>query len=177
MIYFMRHGESQANADGVVAGQTDSPLTARGIHEAEAAGCMLRERGMHFDTIISSPMTRAHDTAKIIAREIGYDESEIIVLDDLKEKGSGEYEGKPALLLYAASDEQIKRAGVESFEATAARVRRANAEIAPYAHGTTLVVGHAAFYRMARCVHDGAPPDEMVHMQKPPNATLIEYPL
>ncbi|HEU0266619.1 MAG TPA: histidine phosphatase family protein [Candidatus Saccharimonadaceae bacterium] len=173
----MRHGESQANAAGVIAGQSDSPLSGLGQKEAEEAGRDLRARGMKFDVILSSPLSRAHETARIIAQAVGYPLDKIIVIDDLKEKGSGDFEGKPPELVFAASEEAIVRAGVESFDATAERVRRANAEIATYAHGTTLIVGHAAFYRMARCVHDGAPPSEMLHMRKPRNATLVEYPL
>ena len=34
-LYFVRHAESQANAEGRFAGQQDSPLTERGRRQAE----------------------------------------------------------------------------------------------------------------------------------------------
>lgn len=177
MIYFIRHGESQANAEGVIAGLSDSPLTEKGKRDAKVAAEALQKEGMVFDIIITSPMMRAYDTAKIVARAVGYPVKDIIVIEELKEKGSGEFEGKSPVLARAADAETIIRAGVESFEDFAARVERTDKEVARRAHGTTLVVGHSAFYRMAQCVKDHAPPSEMMHMKKPPNASLLKYPL
>lgn len=177
MIYFMRHGQSQANADGVIAGQSESPLTVLGKQAALVVAEEIKAKGIVFDTIISSPLSRTRDTAQIVAETLGYPINDIIIIDDLKEKGSGEFEGQPPALVYAADDETIKRMHVESFDDCAARVGRANAEIVQRAKGTTLVVGHAAFYRMAQCVKDGLSPREMVNMVKIPNATLMTYPL
>ena len=175
-IYFTRHGESRANADGVIAGWHDSPLTEKGIRQAHDEATRIHAEGIRFDTILSSPLSRAYDTAAAIAEANGFSAEDIIVIDDLREKGAGDFEGKPIHELYDATNEERVQAGAESFDGFAVRVQRANAEIAKYALGTTLIVGHAGFYRMTRCLAQGLPPSEMVHMEKPANGTLIEYP-
>ena len=49
IVYVLRHGQSEANRDGVCAGWADSPLTELGIQHAKNAGKMLR--GIKFDKI------------------------------------------------------------------------------------------------------------------------------
>jgi broad specificity phosphatase PhoE len=68
-LIFVRHGQSEANAQGILAGQEiDSPLTEKGQGQARAA----REKlTMHMDRIVSSPMRRAADTAAIINEKLG----------------------------------------------------------------------------------------------------------
>ena len=176
-VYFIRHGESQANADGVIAGSLDSPLTSRGVQQAHDAAKGVLVDGIRFDTIISSSLSRAHNTARIIARTVGYSLSEIIVIDELREKGAGSFEGGAVDVLYAANEEEMRQAGAESFIDFAARVTRANAVIEERAIGATLVVGHSGVYRMARALHQGLHPAEMQNMEKVPNGKLMEYPL
>lgn len=65
-FYLVRHGESEANAAHRFAGRTDSPLTDRGRKQAEAVAETLAS--VHFDRIVSSPLSRCRDTALVIAR-------------------------------------------------------------------------------------------------------------
>jgi broad specificity phosphatase PhoE len=65
-FYFVRHGESEANAARRFAGRTDSPLTMRGRGQAEAVAKALAK--IPFDRIVSSPLARCRDTALVIAR-------------------------------------------------------------------------------------------------------------
>lgn len=65
-FYLVRHGESEANAAHRFAGRTDSPLTERGRKQAEAVAETLAS--VHFDRIMSSPLSRCRDTALVIAR-------------------------------------------------------------------------------------------------------------
>jgi len=176
-IYFARHGQSVANAKGVIAGISDSQLTEKGIQQARNEAARIHAEGIRFDMILSSPLSRAYDTAMVIAEVNGFSKEGIILVDDLREKAAGDFEGKPIHELYDATREEIVQAGAESFDEFAARVRRANAEIAKYAIGITLVVGHAGFYRMAQAVAKELPPAEMVRIPKPDNSRLLEYPL
>jgi probable phosphoglycerate mutase len=176
-IYFVRHGESEANAAGVIAGSTNSPLTAKGVQQAHDEASMIAESDLRFDVIISSPLSRAHDTAKIIAEAIGYPVEAIVLIDELQEKAAGAFEGGTIEALYAASDDEIYRAGGEGFMDFAERVKRANTQIDHYAQGVTLVVGHAGIYRMAQVVYQGLTPAHMVDMEKVPNGKLMDYPL
>ena len=89
-LYLVRHGESEANAAGVFAGQTDSPLTAKGREQAKVVARALRP--VRFDRIVTSPLSRTKDTAAEIAagREIPVE-----AFDDLKEIDVGIAAGKP----------------------------------------------------------------------------------
>lgn len=62
-IYFVRHGESEANLNKCFSGQTDAKLTAAGRGQAEAICPILK--GISFDKVYSSDLSRAHDTQKI----------------------------------------------------------------------------------------------------------------
>ncbi len=64
-FYFVRHGESEGNRDGLFRGRHDFPLTQLGIKQAESVRDALR--GVDFSLIAASPLKRAYDTAKIIA--------------------------------------------------------------------------------------------------------------
>ncbi|HEX9269002.1 MAG TPA: histidine phosphatase family protein [Candidatus Limnocylindria bacterium] len=70
-LYFVRHGESEANAKRIFAGQTDSPLTERGRAQAKLVAATLRP--IHFDRIVASTLSRTTDTAAEVAvgRDVG----------------------------------------------------------------------------------------------------------
>ena len=68
---FLRHGQSQGNAEGRYQGQADYPLTELGIRQAQALAKKWESTGLEFDMVISSPLTRARQTAEIIAQRLG----------------------------------------------------------------------------------------------------------
>lgn len=69
----VRHGECEANLHNRLAGsRNDSPLTKNGIRQARETGRALLDADIKLDRIISSPLSRAKDTARIIADELGY---------------------------------------------------------------------------------------------------------
>lgn len=92
-IYFVRHGQSELNVAGRVAGHTDTPLTAEGRNQAKKAGQQAKDLGI--EHIITSPLSRAMDTAKIIAKEIDYPEDKIEVNPMFIERNFGDMEAKP----------------------------------------------------------------------------------
>ena len=72
MLYFIRHGESEANVLGLFAGQDDdSKLTPRGEQQALDAAHKLLAQGVKIDQIVSSPLLRARRTAEIMAPILG----------------------------------------------------------------------------------------------------------
>ena len=87
---FLRHGETDLNASGLVAGRRDVPLNERGVLQARAAARRLMGRGI--DALYCSPMARARDTARIIEATIGL---KAIVLNGLDERDWGALEGQP----------------------------------------------------------------------------------
>ena len=70
-IYIIRHGETALNVQGVLQGQIDEPLNENGRRLAELTGRGMR--GIRFDACISSPLSRAVETAQIVLRESGND--------------------------------------------------------------------------------------------------------
>jgi broad specificity phosphatase PhoE len=65
-FFFVRHGESEANAAHRFSGRTDSPLTERGRQQAEVVAAALDD--VPFDRIVATPLSRSLDTALVIAR-------------------------------------------------------------------------------------------------------------
>ena len=89
-IYITRHGQSQWNLEGKVQGITDMPLTAKGIEQAQELAKKIKKSGIKIDEVLYSPLSRAADTAKIVAEENGLP---LTLEPRLIEQNFGEYEG------------------------------------------------------------------------------------
>ncbi len=88
-FYFVRHGESEANRDGVIQGRIPSRLTEKGRQQAAEAGAWFRERPPAL--VLTSPLTRALQTAEIIASEAGLPGP--TVMEELTEIDTGLFSG------------------------------------------------------------------------------------
>jgi 2,3-bisphosphoglycerate-dependent phosphoglycerate mutase len=77
-ITLLRHGESTGNARGIYQGQAEFDLSRVGRQQAHALAARWLEEKWSFDTVISSPLGRARQTAEIIASALAspveYDE-------------------------------------------------------------------------------------------------------
>lgn len=89
MLYVVRHGQTTYNELGRVQGHIDTPLSDYGKSQARAVALELK--GIVFDKIYSSPLSRAYDTAAEINK---YHNQEIILDDRLKEFKLGSFEGQ-----------------------------------------------------------------------------------
>lgn len=99
-VTFVRHAESQANADGIIDTTVPGPgLTELGRSQAAAIALVLN--GQAHDGIYASTMTRTQQTAKPYADDKG---KTAIVLDGLQEINAGILEG-------SSEDEGIGRLG------------------------------------------------------------------
>ena len=63
-LYIVRHGQSEGNAKGIFQGRLDMPLDAGGRSQARDLGVWLAREGV--GTILSSPLARAAETARIV---------------------------------------------------------------------------------------------------------------
>lgn len=70
-LVFLRHGESVGNAEARWQGQFDFPLTDKGRAQARALADRWLAEKRTFDAILSSPLSRAKETADIIAAALG----------------------------------------------------------------------------------------------------------
>jgi probable phosphoglycerate mutase len=145
-FWFLRHGETDWNAQGLSQGRTDIPLNAVGLAQAERAARTLEGSGIA--TIVSSPLSRAKATAEIVAGALRLPVAAFD--DDLREVNFGVQEGRPMGDWY---DDWIAGAftpeRAEPFPALLARavmaVNRALGRPAP-----VLVVAHGALFRALR---------------------------
>ncbi len=63
-IYFIRHGESTANKDKVYQGWSDVHLSILGLNQAEKLAKYFEQNNIKFNTIYSSSLVRAIETAQ-----------------------------------------------------------------------------------------------------------------
>lgn len=68
-VYFVRHGESISNVDGVRRPPEETVLTPRGEQQAESVA--ERFKNIQIDVVLASPYKRAYDTGKAIAEATG----------------------------------------------------------------------------------------------------------
>lgn len=91
-IYLIRHGATDWNAMGILQGREDIPLNEKGIKQAEECGEKLKNSGVNFKYIASSPLSRAYRTAEIIAEHMGIERP--IAEELLTERDFGLLSGK-----------------------------------------------------------------------------------
>ena len=68
---FLRHAESEGNAQGYLQGQVDSPLTERGKTQAARLAGRWKDLEVNFDRLVCSPLLRARQTAEPISLALG----------------------------------------------------------------------------------------------------------
>jgi broad specificity phosphatase PhoE len=154
-IYFVRHGETEWNRQGIIQGWTDIPLNETGHSQAKSVAKALQvhfaeTKACHF---IVSPMQRTRQTMQHISDAVGVTEELVSIDPLLKELGFGVWEGKPfwelkASPVYPADPETRyfwRPDGGESYEDGTARLNTFLARIA----APTIIVSHGA---LGRCL-------------------------
>ena len=147
MLILVRHGESVANAQGLLLGRTDAELTPSGRQQAAAARSLLRAPVAEVRT---SPLSRARDTAELLALGL-----HVSVDDRWVEVDYGEFEGQPLGGIPASvwrqwqSDRDFRPEGGESLAEVDERIAAACEELfaadgsgARRADGDVVVVSH-----------------------------------
>ena len=140
MIYIVRHGETQWNAEGRIQGRRDIELNENGRRQAEAAAEALR--GKTFQALITSPLSRAKQTGAILAQYANIGE----VREDARivERDFGELDGARFTEDVRHRLYQEKVQGAESLEEVAERMYAAFREYVREYEGDILVVSHGA---------------------------------
>lgn len=118
-ICLVRHGETEWNRAGKVQGREDTALNRAGREQALCAGIYLQQ--WPWDRIVTSPLRRARDTARIIAEQLGMDVDQEMV--DLIERDYGESSGLTLDEIEARFPNR-SAAGIEPRAALQARVMR-----------------------------------------------------
>ena len=144
-FWFLRHGETDWNAQFLSQGNVDIPLNAKGVEQARIAAQRLRNRGIA--SIVASPLSRARDTADAVAAVLG---RQVVLDEGLREVSFGVMEGQ---VMSTWFDDWVAGRftpeGAESFvelrKRAVAAINRALLHEVP-----VLVVAHGALFRALR---------------------------
>lgn len=93
MIYIVRHGQNEDNANGILNGHRDMPLTEFGREQAQKLAASMCARGLQFDAVYASPLSRALETAHIVTEGAGLSDPQVYA--DLIERDFGDMTGRP----------------------------------------------------------------------------------
>lgn len=121
-IYLLRHGETDWNKEGRIQGHTDIPLNQKGRMQIAQTAKGLAGICSDIDLIICSPLSRAHESARIAAENLHYPIERVVVEPMLIERCFGEAEGMTAKERarkypnYQYSDTGYRFPGIEEYE-------------------------------------------------------------
>lgn len=135
-LFLVRHGETDWNQQRRIQGLTDIPLNDVGRVQARTTGRLLARR--NWDAVYSSPLSRAFETASIIAGELGLDEPTPV--ESLVERNYGEAEGLNFLEVERRWPDRGAVPGQESREQVVARVVPALRDLAAAHPAQSLVI-------------------------------------
>ena len=161
MLYVVRHGETEWNALNKVLGRTDIPLNSNGIDQARELARSLK--GLQADEFLSSPLSRARQTAGIISEETGI---AYRIDNRLIEQDFGSFEGINRL---AGEYQEAKREyftrypGGESYFDMAARVFSLIKELEGK---NALLVTHGGVCRIIRSYFEDMSNEEFVQFSQ-----------
>jgi uncharacterized phosphatase len=173
-IYFVRHGESEANIQNIRSGSgNDIPLTQKGREQAGEAGEALKNKNIYL--IISSGMIRAHDTAAIIARIIGYDPDKIMQEPLFVERSFGIYDGKVNDEYLAAQAANKLHNSVETTKALHNRVSKGLDWLKTLPANRIILVSHGATGRMVKAIDQELKHDQMHTLELLENAQIYQF--
>jgi broad specificity phosphatase PhoE len=143
ILGLLRHGQTDWNIDLRLQGSTDIPLNETGRNQARLAASVLNRED--WDVIIASPLSRAKDTADIVALELGMN---VVVVPELIERSFGVAEGLDHASWRKLYESHQHIEGLESLEDLRTRTVQLLDLIAnQYSGQRVLAVSHGAFIR------------------------------
>jgi probable phosphoglycerate mutase len=168
-LYFLRHGETDWNAEGRLQGRQDIPLNALGRDQAAKAGRTLkkilasRAEDLSALSIQCSPLLRARQTLELAGAETGLLADKSRLDDRLIEFTFGRWEGLTWPEVCAAEPDLARQReidkwnftppGGESYEQLAQRLEPWLAE----QRGASVVVSHGGVARALMALIGGLP--------------------
>jgi broad specificity phosphatase PhoE len=163
-IYFIRHAESEANEQDILASRMDFPLSAKGRADADAIAAEFREMES-LDRIVCSPLLRARQTAAPLGAAFGL---EVETDDRLTEQELGIYSGMTYTELEDRRDymhdrtkrwEWVPGGGGESYKMIAERLQPFFRSLDGMDGSRILFVTHAVTMRMIRAILEQTLPE------------------
>jgi broad specificity phosphatase PhoE len=158
-IFLARHGESDWNVEERFQGHSDRPLTERGRKQARALADLVGAEKI--DAVYTSPLSRARETAEIVAARAGL---EAVALPELREVDTGSWSGLSRADVETRFPEGFARwrsggsgwEDGESYDEMAERVIGALRKIAEdHPDGRVLVISHGGPIRAIHAAAEG----------------------
>lgn len=167
--YAMRHGYGQHMEKGVVSSLDHDSYHLTYAGRAEVAKKAEDLRGKKITKIFASPLIRTQETAKIVAKHLGIDKTEIITDKRLREYEFGEFDGKPWQDYVEYRDKNLKDytspLGGSSLLETKKRFGEFMYDIeSKYKNENILIVTHGIFFETVPAVIAGADNPESLAM-------------
>ncbi|MET9883732.1 bifunctional RNase H/acid phosphatase [Streptomyces sp. NPDC006430] len=170
----LRHGETALTPQKRFSGSggSDPELSPAGRRQASAVAEALAARGT-VQTIVSSPLRRCRDTARVVADRLGL---EVIIEQGLREVDFGAWEGltfaevqerfPDDLQAWLDSPKAAPTGGGESFAAATRRISATRDRLlAAHAGRTVLLVTHVTPVKILVRLALGAPPESLFRME------------
>lgn len=173
-IYFLAHGQAEANRKAIFAGQRDdSPLTEIGLEQASQAGLELKSANIA--RIVTSGLQRAHNTAKEVARVVGMADDLIIVDNRITEYDMGSLTGSP----YAgiSSEKLVSAQEAEDVFAFQERVVAFLRDYKDKEPSDSLMVSHSGVGLVIEATRQGLDPRAFYDLPAYTNGQLIQLDL
>ncbi len=153
-ILLLRHGETDWNRIDRIQGWGDVSLNPCGRTQARAAAQFLAEQYPNLDRLLSSDLSRAAETAKIVASTEAFADLDIEYDRSWRERDFGVYQGQEGDRFFEENpefamldgDDDAKRnvpEDGESYVAFRERIRAAWNDLRTEVDGTVLVVTHS----------------------------------
>jgi len=180
-IYFVRHGQTEWNAERRFQGQLDVPLNDTGRLQAARNGAALATLipdpgGIDF---VSSPLGRAMETMEIVRRALALDPADYRTDTRLREIHAGAHqgyllheifgEGAAHAAAYSADPWNFLHPGGESYAMLSARVRDWLGEV----RSDTVVTAHGGVMRCLRRHVEGQDTAEAVKLSAPQERVMV----
>ena len=114
-IYYIRHGETEWNAEGRLQGAQDIPLNDLGRKQAVSAGSILAHllardrRSEQSLSFVASPLGRARSTMELVRGVLRLPPFDYSIDDRLREIGYGRWEGSTLAQMQASDPELFAR--------------------------------------------------------------------
>jgi 2,3-bisphosphoglycerate-dependent phosphoglycerate mutase len=184
-IILVRHGESQANAQEIVSGADDWPLTQLGKQQARQAAEQLRH--VKLDKAYTSQLSRAKDTLAEIAEALHRTDLPVVIAPELNERDFGALTGQPKAEVKQQIGNDQFNAVVWNWDVPAPdgeSLKMTHDRVVPYFQKTILadatngqnilVVAHRQLLRALVKHLDNIPDDQIAHYNLE-NAEVISY--
>lgn len=165
-LVLVRHGQDEDNANGILNGRRDKPLTEKGESQAYDLLKKIKESELNVSLVLSSNLRRAKQTASICSAGLQVPH---VILDYLIERNHGILEGRPYSDIPILAKKYkiaygftyvVEVEGGEGYPELCERAKDVLSKIKEFIsklkiEGDVLVVSHGALSRAMTLVHQG----------------------